>query len=70
MNSEQSPLVETVFHHLALPPKLPRKFDGDNAELTENLGERLHEGLSALRHVGNPAVWDALDASLRATRGF
>jgi hypothetical protein len=30
----------------------------------------LHEGLSALRHVGNPAVWDALDASLRATRGF
>ncbi|KAH7268297.1 hypothetical protein B0J15DRAFT_533760 [Fusarium solani] len=70
MNSEQSPLVETVFHHLALPPKLPRKFDGDNAELAENLGERLHEGLSALRHVGNPAVWDALDASLRATRSF
>ncbi|KAI8665198.1 hypothetical protein NCS56_00955100 [Fusarium sp. Ph1] len=27
MNSEQSPLVETVFHHLVLPPKLPRGDD-------------------------------------------
>ncbi|KAI8664160.1 hypothetical protein NCS55_00923800 [Fusarium keratoplasticum] len=70
MNSEQSPLVETVFHHLVLPPKLPRKFDGDNTELAENLGERLQEALSALRHVGNPAIWDALDASLRATRAL
>ncbi|RSL92517.1 hypothetical protein CEP52_013761 [Fusarium oligoseptatum] len=70
MNSEQPPLVETVFYHLVLPPKLPRKFDGDNAELAVNLGKRLHEALPALRNVGNPAVWDALDASLRATRAL
>ncbi|RSL53391.1 hypothetical protein CEP54_010421 [Fusarium duplospermum] len=70
MNSEQPPLVEAVFHHLVLPPKLPRKFDGDNAELAVNLGKRLHEALPALRNVGNPAVWDALDASLRATRAL
>lgn len=70
MNSEQSLLVESVFHHLVLPPKLPRKFDSDNAELTENLGERLHEALSVLRNLGNPAVWDVLDASLQATRAL
>ncbi|KAJ4329353.1 hypothetical protein N0V84_000248 [Fusarium piperis] len=68
MNSEQSSLIEDVFHHLVLPPKLPRKFDGNNAALTENLGKRLHESLAILRFVGNPAIWDALDASLRATR--
>ncbi|RSM02017.1 hypothetical protein CDV31_011100 [Fusarium ambrosium] len=67
MDSEQSPLTEAVFYHLVLPPKLPRKFDGDEAALTQNLSKRLHEALAILRQTGEPAIWDNLDASLRAT---
>lgn len=68
MDSEQPSLIEDVFHHLVLPPKLPRKSDGDKAALADNLGKRLHEALAILRFVGNPTAWDVLDASLRATR--
>ncbi|KAI8716467.1 hypothetical protein NCS52_00940700 [Fusarium sp. LHS14.1] len=73
MNSKQSPLIEAVFHHLVLPPKLPRKFDGDKAAIVQNLGKRLHEALATLRPA-RPSISGALDASLRATkdvnRGF
>lgn len=67
MDSEQSSLIEAVFYHLVLPPKLPRKFDGDEVALTQNLSKRLLEALASLRLMGEPTTWDNLDASLKAT---
>ncbi|KAH6972826.1 hypothetical protein BKA56DRAFT_492395 [Ilyonectria sp. MPI-CAGE-AT-0026] len=59
--------LSALFHHLVLPPKLPRNFDGDNIALTRSLGQRLLNGLALFRHVGDRRVWRTLEASLQAT---
>ena len=68
MATDEIPLLEALFHHLVLPPKLPRSFDGDNIALSRSLGERLQNALAVFRHVGDTRIWRTLEASLQATR--
>ncbi|KAK7420613.1 hypothetical protein QQZ08_010305 [Neonectria magnoliae] len=68
MATDEILLLKALFHHLVLPPKLPRSFDGDNTALARSLGERLQNALAMFRDVGDAAVWRTLDASLQATR--
>ncbi|KAF4963149.1 hypothetical protein FSARC_8814 [Fusarium sarcochroum] len=63
-------LLEALFHHLVLPPKVPRKFDGDNAALNLSFVERLQDALALLRGVGDPQVWQTVEASLQATKSL
>ncbi|KAM0344968.1 hypothetical protein ACHAPU_007102 [Fusarium lateritium] len=70
MATNEIPLLEAIFHHLVLPPKLPRTFDGDNIALAQSLGERLRNALSMFRDVGDPKVWQTLEASLQATKSL
>ncbi|KAH7009622.1 hypothetical protein EDB80DRAFT_838411 [Ilyonectria destructans] len=67
MATNETILLNALFHHLVLPPKPPRSFDGDNIALTRSLGQRLRNGLALFRHVGDKRVWRTLEASLQAT---
>jgi hypothetical protein len=73
----------TVFHHIALssifwsqPCRQTRLscwkpyFDGDNSTLARNLGERLQHALGRFRGIGDPKVWQTLEASLHATKNL
>jgi hypothetical protein len=73
MAHEQQLLLDAVFNHLVLPPKLPSTFDGDDVSLIKNLGERLLKACGTLRdlcHFKNGRVWDTIEASLQATRAL
>jgi hypothetical protein len=70
MSTDEAFLLEALFHHLVLPPKLPRTFDGDNSTLARNLGERLQHALGRFRGIGDPKVWQTLEASLHATKNL
>jgi hypothetical protein len=68
MSEDEPALLEALFHHLVLPPKLPRRFDGDNTALKRSFGRRLLQALDAFRDVGDPNIWHTLEASLQATQ--
>ncbi|KAL2761066.1 hypothetical protein ACRALDRAFT_1045793 [Sodiomyces alcalophilus JCM 7366] len=68
MNGGSAELLGAVFDHLVLPPQLSGTHDGNNPAVTRDLGERLQAACASLRHVGDARVWDAVEASLRATR--
>ncbi|GKU22957.1 unnamed protein product, partial [Fusarium langsethiae] len=70
MSTDEVSLRETLFHHLVLPPKLPRTFDGDNVALAQNVAERLQHAWGRFRGIGDPKVWETLEASLQATRNL
>ncbi|KPM43238.1 hypothetical protein AK830_g3340 [Neonectria ditissima] len=73
MASKHEPLLEAVFNHLVLPPKLPTEFDGDDVSLIDNLGQRLLSACRTLRqlcHFDDGGVWDTLETSLQATRAL
>ncbi|KFA51508.1 hypothetical protein S40293_06317 [Stachybotrys chartarum IBT 40293] len=67
MATDEIVLLEALFHHLVLPPKLPQSFDGDNTALARSLGGRLRDALATFRDVGDSRVWRTLEASLQAT---
>ncbi|KAF4988308.1 hypothetical protein FDECE_15104, partial [Fusarium decemcellulare] len=67
MAADEILLLEALFHHIVLPPKLPRSFDGDNTALAQSLGERLQSALAVFHGVGNARVWRTLEASLQNT---
>ena len=68
MNRNQAPLLEAVFNHLVLPPKLPEEFDGDDVELCRNLGHRLMDACGRLDNKGEDWVWDAIYSSLNVAQ--
>jgi hypothetical protein len=68
MATDEIPLLEALFHHLVLPPKLPRSFDGDNIALAQSLAERLQDALSLFRDIGDPKIWKTLETSFQATK--
>ncbi|KAG8361093.1 hypothetical protein FVEN_g899 [Fusarium venenatum] len=70
MSEDKPALLEALFHHLVLPPKLPRSFDGDNNALKRSLEIRLLDALDTFRDVGDPNVWQTLEASLQATQNL
>ncbi|KAK7415019.1 hypothetical protein QQZ08_012459 [Neonectria magnoliae] len=73
MASQHEPLLDAVFNHLVLPPKLPTEFDGDDVSLIDNLGQRLLAACGTLRklcHFEDGRVWDTLEASMQATRAL
>jgi hypothetical protein len=63
-------LLEAVFHHLVLPPKLPDSFDGDNADLARALGERMQNAVDGVHGLDDRRVKNALTSSLQATRAL
>ncbi|KAH7316968.1 hypothetical protein B0I35DRAFT_354831 [Stachybotrys elegans] len=63
-----SHLLEAAFHHLVLPPKLPRSFDGDDVDLVRTLGDRIQNAVDAVRGIEDTRVKNALTSSLQATR--
>ncbi|GKU06108.1 unnamed protein product [Fusarium langsethiae] len=67
MSEYEAALLEALFYHLVLPPKLPRSFDGDNIALKRRLGGRLLDALGLFRNVGDPNVWKSVEASLQVT---
>ncbi|PCD21348.1 hypothetical protein AU210_016314 [Fusarium oxysporum f. sp. radicis-cucumerinum] len=67
MATEESALVEALFHHLVLPPRLPRSFDEENVTLAQKTGERLQNALAMFHETGDTNVWRTLKASLQAT---
>ncbi|KAF9770212.1 hypothetical protein IL306_012268 [Fusarium sp. DS 682] len=70
MATDETALLEALFHHLVLPPKLPRSFDGDNIAIARSLGERLLNALGMFRDIGDAKVWQTLEASLQATKNL
>ncbi|KAF4338326.1 very large low complexity [Fusarium beomiforme] len=68
MATDETLLLEALFHHLVLPPKLPQTFDGDNIALARGLVERLQNALSMFRGIGDPKIWRTLETSLQATK--
>ncbi|UZP43159.1 hypothetical protein NXS19_010975 [Fusarium pseudograminearum] len=68
MAKDDPALLGALFHHLVLPPKLPQKFDGDNIDLKRSLGARLLDVLGIFRDIGDPKIWQTLEASLRAAK--
>ncbi|KAM0493507.1 hypothetical protein ACHAP8_009137 [Fusarium lateritium] len=70
MSEDEPALLEALFHHLVLPPKLPPSFDGDNNALKRSLGRRLLDALDTFRDVGDPNIWQTLEASLHATQSL
>ncbi|EWY80053.1 hypothetical protein FOYG_16846 [Fusarium oxysporum NRRL 32931] len=68
MATDEIPLLEALFHHLVLPPKLPRSFDGDNIALAQSLAERLQDALSMFRDIGDPKIWKTLETSFQVTK--
>ncbi|KAF5023718.1 hypothetical protein F66182_4222 [Fusarium sp. NRRL 66182] len=67
MATDETILLEALFHHVVLPPKLPPSFDGDNFSLGRSLGKRLQSALGMFRGIGDEKVWQTLEASLQAT---
>ncbi|KAM0540274.1 hypothetical protein ACHAO7_011338 [Fusarium culmorum] len=67
MAKDDPALLGALFHHLVLPPKLPRKFDGDNIEMKRSLGCRLLCASRIVCGAGDSKVWERLKASLEAT---
>ncbi|CAF3547431.1 unnamed protein product [Fusarium graminearum] len=66
MAEDDPALLEALFHHLVLPPKLPQKFDGENIEMKKSLGVRLLNSSGIVRSAGDPKVWEILKKSLEA----
>jgi hypothetical protein len=67
MATEEIPLLEALFHHLVLPPKLPQSSDDDNIALNWSLVKRLKNGLAIFHDVSDKGAWQTLEASLQAT---
>jgi hypothetical protein len=69
-SDEQAATLLAAFSHIVLPPKLPTAFDGDDASLSLDFGNRLLHACRTLQslcpNLGRD-VWDTLDLSLRTT---
>ncbi|KAF4448734.1 very large low complexity protein [Fusarium austroafricanum] len=64
---EEASLLEAVFNHVVLPPKLPSKNDADNVALAYDLGNRLQRALANFSKDKDQDIWVALATSLNAT---
>ncbi|KAJ4252345.1 hypothetical protein NW762_010943 [Fusarium torreyae] len=60
-------LLQAVFHHVVLPPKLPSKNDVDNVALAYDLGRRLQRALAKFNDDGDHDAWSILVNSMKAT---
>jgi hypothetical protein len=61
-------LLEAVFDHLVLPPKLQPASDDNPAALNRELTTRLLDACRQVRCDESEAVWNAVEASLLLTQ--
>lgn len=66
--SHQVSLLEAVFDHLVLPPKLPAAPEDDSIPLSWELTNRLIRACGFLESPSSEIPWRSLDASLLLTR--
>jgi hypothetical protein len=63
-------LLQSVFHHVVLPSKLPSKNDADDIGLVYDVGSRLQRALTKFSNDQDRDTWDVLVSSMEATTGF
>lgn len=71
MASEPDPLLNSVFNHIVLPPKLPTTQDGNQLLLVKDLQTRLLAACDTLRKLcqfEDGRAWDILERSVRSSR--
>jgi hypothetical protein len=64
MDANKAGLLEEVFNHLVLPPKLPGKPFENPVSLLHELGRRLQKACVTLRPLVPAKIWNPLIASL------
>ena len=57
-NPVSSQILTSLFHHVALPPRLPAKHDNHLEVVEKALAERFYRAASSLRNATNQPAWD------------
>ncbi|KAM3508890.1 hypothetical protein MY11210_006533 [Beauveria gryllotalpidicola] len=70
MAARSNSLLEAVFDHLVLPPKLPAGPEDDSIPLSWELTTRLITACRQIASTSSPSPWETLDTSLLLTRSL
>ncbi|KAM3477573.1 hypothetical protein MY5147_002645 [Beauveria neobassiana] len=70
MAARSNPLLEAVFDHLVLPPKLPAAPEDDSIPLSWELTTRLITACRQIARTSLQSPWDTLETSLLLTRSL